>query len=249
MNKKYYIYFVLMGIFLFVSIFLVYEVNIKEKKDKGYLILPGNLIYYKDNDQLKRYTKSISKQNDINIITNYGIEKATFIYQNNQIKFYQNKEEIDFDEQLMYAYSSGLDLETIDFNIQELNTSDIQKIDSILKENDIMGYENLNEAEKITFDFDEDGINEEVYFISNLFDETTYNKVFSFVFMIQNDKVSYLLKKIDITDNAYNLCIPTPNAILKIDNYKLVVRCDYFSEMGSDSYLYEKNATFELVDE
>jgi hypothetical protein len=248
MNKKYQIYIVLMIIFIFISLLLVYEINIVEKKDNGYLLLPGNLVLYKEKDNLEIYQKAISK-NDVSVVTSSGIEKLTFTYQNNKITFYKDETEVDLDDELIYGYSSELELENISFNTQELNDNEIEKIDSILKVNGIIGYESLNEAEKLTFDFDQDGVDEEIYFISNLFDETIYDKVFSLVFTIQDNSVNYLLKQIEDVDNTYDLCIPTPSSILKIGNYKLIIRCDYFSELGSKTYLFEKDDTFKLINE
>lgn len=239
MNKKYKIYFILIIIFFFLATFLIYQFKVIDERENGYILLPGNNIIYKHKDKLEIYKGEITKPIKIKVVTYSNTIITSFTYVNKKITFYNNKKETELNEEMIYGYSKNLKLEKIDYSKESLNQSDLEKVNQILLENGIIGYEYLNTSEKVSFDFNNDGANETIYFVSNLFDETIYDKVFSLVFMINNNEINYLIKQVDNKINSYNLCVPSLNSIYNINGNKTIITCDYFDDIGSDIYLYD----------
>jgi hypothetical protein len=242
------IYIILITFFILLAIALFTKVYIIDTKTKGYIIFSGNNIYYKNHDNITKYEKDVNSLTAINVITSSGNYNLNFKYRNQEVLYFIKKEQTVLDGDLQIAYSKGLDLDLIEFNTSDLDIEELQKASDILKENGIIGYETLS-SEKLEFDFNQDGTNETIYFITNLFDESIYEKVFAFAYYIEYDNVYYLIKEIDDVENTYDLCVPRANSIIKInDDYELVISCDYFSNIGSDIYFYQNKTTlFEEV--
>lgn len=250
MKKKYKIYISIIAIYAIIAL-IVLIFNIYNNHNSGYIILPGENVYYKDNNSITAYSNDIDKAIDIKFITDYGTNKLKFKLINNNVELYNNDTLVEFDENFKIAYSSNLKLNLADYSSDELNSEDMKKVSDILKEHGIIGYENLNTSSKVSFDYNNDGISETIYFVSNLFDETKYDKVFSFVYYISGNDIIYLIEQIDTIENTYELCIPSMNSIVDLNNdgiYEFIISCEYFSNIGIDNQIYEqKENLFNLI--
>ena len=124
----------------------------------------------------------------------------------------------------------------------EMNQEEIKQIDTILEEHGIIGYENLNVKKKISLT--ENNQTNDIYIVSNLFDESKYDKVFSFAYYFSNNQIHYLIEKVDSVDNAYDLCIPSISSYINFNHSqqsKIVLSCEYFSDIGTDNKIYQLN--------
>lgn len=235
-NKKMYI--ILIGIYIIIAFILFFYYNFSVKKNEGYVILPGNNVFYKKNDQFTKIDKDFKENTYIKVKTIYknSSSNLTFTIQDGSTKFFKNKESVQLSDDFVIAYSPKLDLTVQYGTIQELNADELKEVDTILREHDIIGYENLNVKQKVTFS------DQTFYVISNLFDESSYDKVFSFVYYYVNGERKYLIEQVDSTNNVYNLCIPTVSSFVdfKHNNHPdMILSCEYFSDIGTDNYIYQ----------
>lgn len=213
----------------------------KGKGSTGYLILAEDSIYYKSNHKWKRYYKDISNPIPFTILTNSGLKTLEIATTKGKLEYYQNKSQINLEENFLFAYSKELNLQLKDYNLEPITALEIQKLDDILKDHDIIGYEYLS-SNRLSYDFNRDGINETIYFVTNLFLETTYDKVFSFAYYIKNNQIVYLYEQVGSLDKVYDLCIPTVKLIADLDdnqNDELVLDCDYFDNIGVNHSFYQ----------
>ena len=244
-NKKTYISLIVIFI-IFIGI--VYLINNYQKMNKKYLILSDNEIYSFENDKLKKVTKDIEKQLNITSISD-STEYLTFTYKNNYLLFYEDGEPINIPSNFHFAYSSKLNIEVQDYKYIDVSEENLEKFDEILKNHDIIGYTYLNISKKLSYDFDSDGIKEDIYFVTNLFDEDEYDKVFSFVYYIKDDQIIYLQEDVTNIENAYDLCLSDANDIFSLNNQKyMIITCRYFSNKGVENKMYQyKKGNFNLM--
>lgn len=230
-------YFVLIGVFLTTFLLLLIYYIIFFQKSQGYIILPGNQVFYKNQDKITVIEKDFSKNKfeKVIVITENETQKLEFRITDGKAEFYKENKKIDLEENLVIAYSPNMNLEVESSTKEELNQEEIKEVDAILKEHGIIGYENLNVSQKVKIN------NNIFYIISNLFDETKYDKVFSFVYYYENNKIHYLVEDVDSTDNTYNLCIPHINSLVRFNhgNDKIILSCEYFSDIGTENTIYE----------
>lgn len=230
-------YLVLIGIFLTIFVLLlVYYISFFQK-NQGYIILPGNQVFFKNHDKITLVDTDFKKDNyeKVIVVTENKTQKLEFRVTDGKAEFYKENKKIDIEDNLIIAYSPNLDLEIKNSTKEELNQEEMKEVDAILKEHGIIGYENLNVSQKVK-------INDKIfYIISNLFDETKYDKVFSFAYYYENNKLHYLVEDVDSIDNTYNLCIPRINSLIKFNhgNEKLILSCEYFSDIGIENTIYE----------
>jgi len=246
-DKK--IYIILISIYVVIALIAVIFIGVNNKQ-KGYIILPGYDLYYKNKNTIKSYNKKIDELKDIITITDIETKKLKFKNEE-QLEIYENNEITDIRQNLIMAYSSNLNFDIANYSKETLNDEDIKILNQILEEHDIIGYENLNTNEKISFDYDQNGIEETIYFVSNLFEETVYDKVFAFVYYIENNEIKYLSEQVTDILKIYDLCVPRMNSIVDLDEdkkYEFIISCEYFSNKGIQNSIYKKqNNLFELI--
>ena len=84
----------------------------------------------------------------------------------------------------------------IDFSIQKLNENDEVNLSKILKEYKINNYNELSVNQKIEIDIDKDGENEFIYSVSNVNSSYDEDKKFSFTYILDDGKYTYLNTKV-----------------------------------------------------
>lgn len=225
MNKKSYILLIIM-ILVFVS--LIFVLNNK----KAYIILADKNIYTYSGGKLKNVESDI-KNNNI-VVSSDILENYKFNYKNKKLSFYKGKRHVNIDD-FKYAYTSSLKIDELSIHESEISPDEYETIKKVLNNHNIDGYSNLYTSDKIKID------DKTIYLISNLFEEFTYDKVFSFVYYI-NDKgdIIYLDEQVTDSVNSYDLCVPRFNSVIKInDKANLIIDCEYFSNLGVKSKMYE----------
>lgn len=103
----------------------------------------------------------------------------------------------------IFAIKSNKKYSVPTYDVENLNSEDITLLDGMLKEEGITKY-NISLNQKITFDLDNDGKNESLYSVSNLFEDDGADGYFSLVYYIKKGKVEILNKKIVGVDDAYD---------------------------------------------
>lgn len=242
MNQKK-AYFVLIGISIVILLFLLGYYYFGVQKNNGYIIFPGGQVFYKKGNNMTLVEKNFQSDQYANIIVVVDNQQMhlKFTISDGKVEFYNNKEKIDLEE-FTIAYSPKLDIKLKNYSETEMNQEEIKQIDTILEEHGIIGYENLNVKKKVSLT--ENNQTNDIYIVSNLFDESKYDKVFSFAYYFSNNQIHYLIEKVDSVDNAYDLCIPSISSYINFNHSqqsKVVLSCEYFSDIGTDNKIYQLN--------
>ncbi len=152
---------------------------------------------------------------------------------NNVVMRYKNKK--------WFSYGGSSRTRHIDYTASKFNEDDEKIIFKLLKQNKLGSDYNASYSEKYSIDFDGDTKKEKLYIISNLVDFNKLNinkesdKIFSFMFLVDDGKIMPIYSKIVNSDNINNLCLPSFEGALTIGTKQRMVisYCEYF---GEDSY-------------
>lgn len=253
--KIYFVIAIILVVYV-VGIFLFQYSSAIKKNAKETIVMVGmdTKILYKDN-----------KWNDIpSYVSEYNWKKFD-IYQNG---FLENKYMIENRDGAIYYYDDGyvnLGILNEDFvaikseenyHITAKNESTLDKENGFLKqvllENNINSIDDIRNYKMLSIDLNNDGTNENLYYISNLF-LGEGNKFFSIVFSVINDKIVYISKHIENNIYAGSNVETKPTIpdgalqfIFNIDgsnSYDVFINNSYYgrSESCMEIYRFEKN--------
>lgn len=239
---------IVISIIIYVGIVLgVLFVYYAKRGNSGYLILSDDAIYYKEKHKWEKYYNDIFTPTPVTVLTSTGTKELEITRIKGKLEYYQDESQIILEEPLLMAYSNKLNLKFKDYELEPIAAPEIKKFDEILKKHDIIGYEHLS-SRRLSYDFDHDGLDEVIYFVTNLFLETTYDKVFSFAYYIKGNEIIYLNEQVGTLDQTYDLCIPTVKSIIDLnDDQKdeVIFACEYFNNIGVSYSFYQiKNHNF-----
>lgn len=244
-KKRYYIILIILIIFALTMYFVLGKENIKKSEESTTIIIGNNSIWnYSDRRWL-----NITNESTINSINwldyevhidNKKIGKYYLWYDGSKwYMFDENRKAVVNDGNLI-AYRSNYDIKIKDFQLSEIKN--YYYVNKILKENNINNITEFTATTETTFDLDNDGKNETLYFVSNVFPmETNPDTIFSIVFMVKNNEIYPIYTDI-AKNNSYNGCKPYLSAVLDVDNdntYELVVSCGRYSIQKPVDMLYK----------
>lgn len=243
-KKTYIVLLVILGTF-FVVMFLVFGVsNIKQSKYDTTLIVGDNTVWtYHDRKWLNLTTQtSVSKLNWQEYMVYLNNEKFGKYYLWHDDKWYafdEKKNAVVMDGNLL-AYRANFKINILNF--EEEKIVDRKYVDDVLNENNLSLSSQFTSFYKTSVDFDNDGVDEEFFVISNAFPlEFNPEKIFSIVFMVKNETVYYLYN--DISDNKeFNGCKPYFTAFLDTNNddiNEIILSCGRYSTNGTVDMLYK----------
>lgn len=253
--KIYYIIAIILGIYL-IGIFLFQQQSHKKKNDKETIVMVG------------LDTKLVYKINEWNNLSPYTAEydwKKFDIYQNG---FLENKYMIENRNGAIYYYDDGyVNLGVLNdsliavkseenYHIIAKNESTLDKenqfVKQVLLENNINSIDDISDYKMLSVDLNNDGVKENIYYISNLF-LGRGNKFFSIVFSIINDKIVYITKRVEnniYADSNVETRPTISDGILQFvfnidgtDCYDVFINNSYYgrSESCMEIYRFEKN--------
>ena len=129
-------------------------------------------------------------------------------------------------------------------NFNQEKISDYTKVNKVLSENNISTGQELTSNTQISVDIDNDGVDEKIYVVGNVFPmETDPEYIFSVVFMEKNDIIYPIYKSIEKNKN-FNGCKPYINSIIDVDDdnkYEIILSCSQYSTEGTIDMLYRFN--------
>ncbi len=254
MRKKYIILIAIMIIYCLILFFFVGLDNLKGEQREATIIIDTetawkleknnwvNIINNIKNGELddKLFTVFINNEN----IGNYYLEKS-----NSWLLFDEKKNPYSYELGSFFAIRANYSVNILNTNYNEI--TDMGPVNKVLASNNIMDAEEFTVKSHYQIDFDNDGIKENFYAISNAFArETAPSKVFSIVFMEKDNQIYYLYNSIDENDGQ-NGCKPYINTVIDLDydqNYEIIVSCGYYSIQERNDMLYTfKNNKFNLL--
>lgn len=155
--------------------------------------------------------------------------------------FDDDKKAISYDGNF-FAYQADFDMDILDF--PTTNITDFTYVQQVLKEHNLDINPQYTLANVSSVDFDNDGVLEEFYAVSNVFATDSFpDKYFSFVFMVDNNQIYMLYEDVDVNEGV-NGCKPNLYTIADVDNdkeYELILTCAPYSNQLPLTMLYEFN--------
>lgn len=242
-DKK--VYFVLLGILavFFVSMFLLFGVNnIRQDNYASTVII--------DEDTLWSYSgRNWLDISSVHVSDEYNWQKYMVYVDNEELGIYsmwkddkwyvfdENKNAIPVNGRL-FAYSANYKMKV--YNFLEEPTTDMTYVHYVLKENGFDEESELTSNYHVTFDFDNDKVDEDFYIVSNAFPlDFNPDNSFSFAFMVKDNEVYPFYQNIK-KGNSLDICKPYFHTIVDTNNdgiYELVLSCGNYSTNGTVNML------------
>lgn len=149
----------------------------------------------------------------------------------------------------LFAYDADYDMNIIPFESEDITDFTYPK--QVLEQYGLDSNSQYTLATVSTLDFDKDGEEEEFYVISNVFAMDFFpDTYFSFVFMVDDNKISILYEDVDKNDGV-NGCKPELYTVGDFDNdsdNELIVSCAKYSNQTPVAMLYEyEDNAFKIV--
>lgn len=235
--KKVYIILIVIGI-LYFSLLFYFVVH---KESQGYLFLSDSTLL-----TVKKGKWSRVSLNELSDVTMYSdsnlLEECTLTKKNNVYTIIGNsgREHYVYDTPLL-GYTKGMKIEVEEFTREEMTEDEISNLNNILEGYEIKGYSMLTSSQKITFDFDKDGVDETIYAASNAFIESEYDKVFSIVYYVDNANTNVLYINSDSVDNLYNVGRSYLHSVINYEKnktYEIIVGIENFDQSNNEYQMY-----------
>lgn len=253
--KKRYIILISVIIIYFLILFLFVGVDkIKSEKREATILIDHNTVFKLEGTNWRNIGSEVEKKKlnwqEFNVFVNYeNIGKYYLWYDDKWYLFDKDKKSYNYDIGSFFAVQANYEVKVL--NVIPTEVKDMTYVNKVLLENGVTQVDEFTVKNLYQIDFDNDGITEKFYAISNAFSENATSKqVFSIVFMEKNDNIYYLYKAID-ENTGQNGCKPYLNTVVELtaDNtYEMVLSCGYFSmEPRHDMLFTYKNDEFNLV--
>ena len=243
-KKTYIILIVIMFVFLMVMFFVF---GLDEIRKRGYnttLVVENDTVWTYSNKSWKNASsydklnwKKFDVYSDNEKIGNYYLWNSDYEW----YVFDNNKNAITIDGSLL-GINSNTDISVYNFEVLEID--DYSYVYEVLKKNNLPTDSKYTSNEKIVFDYDNDGINEEFYLITNAFAmDFDSDKIFSIVFMGKDDEIYSIYTNIS-ENTGFNGCKPYFSSFIDIDNdskYEFILSCAKYSTSSVTRMLYGYN--------
>ena len=240
-TKKTYIILIAILLIFFIVMFVLFGLDNFIKSGYDTTIVVGEDTVFSYNNKkwfnVRDYTDLNWKKYEI-YSNNEKVGKYYLWYSDKWYAFDDKKNAVLIDGDLL-AYNSNHDID-----IQKINTQEIDNYDyiySVFNDKDISTSSEYTSKYMISFDFDNDGIVEDFYLVSNAFIMgSNPDKIFSIVFMVKNDTIYNIYT--DISKNiGFNGCKPYFNSFIDVDNdskYEFILSCSRYSTSSTNHMLY-----------
>lgn len=218
--------------------------------DYNIILSPNTILAYKDGKWQENPKLNYKNMLFDVYINNEYKEKKYLSYSDKWYIFDESKNFLDYDGKIL-AVNTALDYKNLSYMTSELTGTDQNVITSLLNEKGITtNYDTLKKS-KIIFDINKDGMRDDIYFISNSFEESnTENKAFSIGFVKYYDKTEVFYDVIKEVDSIYTISNPYLQNILEINGQiYLIVGSEYYSNSGTEHYIYQilNNSIIEVL--
>jgi len=250
-NKKYIILILIILVF-FVIMFLLFGVdNIKKENYSTAIVIGDDSVFVLEKQEWFNITSDYEDLNwdKFNVYSNNEKIGNYYLWHNDKWYVFDNKKNPVNIEGTILGISSNYNINVYEFNEENIDNS--KYIDEILENNNFPKDTTLTTKYKISFDFDRDGVIEEFYLVSNVFNlDENPEKVFSLVFMVKNDEVYPIYT--DIKNNeSLDGCKPYITSFLNIDEddtSEFILSCGKYSVEKTTHMLYKfKDNKFKIL--
>lgn len=243
-NKVYIILIAILLMFAVCMYLFIGRDSIEKRKQKITIITQDSTIFklskgnwssVKEEAELKSYDwKSFSVYLDNEYKGEY------YLYNDNKwLLFDLNKKAVTSTENLL-AFEANFNLKVKTFNT--LDNNNFYYVSQVLNKYGFSNNEPLTVNTVTNIDIDNDGIDEDIYVISNAFSMDYEPEItFSYVFMIKDNQI-YMMYEYSDQNNLDNGLKPYIHSILDADNdgeYEILLTCARYSTQEPINILYK----------
>lgn len=226
--------------------------NKKRKTNVSLLVGDSTVWNYTSGDWMNVTSqKSLSSLNwkKFNIYVDNQYFGNYLIWLDNQVYLFDKNHKAIPYQGMLFGYKSNFEMDVLSFNSSTISNFSYAK--KVLSNHQLDVNSPYTLSTVSSLDFDQDGQNEDFYFISNVFANDFFpEKYFSFAFMVKNDKIYMLYEDVDKNDGV-NGCKPNLYSVADVDNdsnYELILSCSKYSNQVPIMMLYEfLNDEFKIV--
>lgn len=247
-NKSTYIILIIILIVFFVVMFVVFGIDNIRKEQYNTTIITGEntaWIYKNKNWQNIEGDKNLEKLNwqKFKVFSDNKEVGDYLLWHDDKWYAFDNKRDaIDIDGELL-AYRANYDIKVLNTKEEQVEADDLNVV-TALQDNNISLDTDFTAKYKVSVDYDNDGVEEDFYVITNVFStENTENSVFSIVFMAKDDKIYYIYRDIN-SSKGLNGCKPFLKSFLDVDNdnnYEFILGCGRYSMEEELNMLYKED--------
>lgn len=204
------------------------------------VLSPKTFLMYKNGRWMENNKLDIN-----NVLFNVYVNNESYgdNYLSNADRWYiydSNKSFKDFDGDILgingdYSYSVQK------FFVSEIAEEDNSVIKSFLDSKSLTYNFDKLITFKYVFDINQDGSRDNIYAVSNAFneDKDLFNKAFSFVFVSGLNENKVIYERVEELSSLYLICVPQLRNIIDLDNQRnMIVGCTYYSEIGTEHIIY-----------
>lgn len=258
MRKKSTYVILIVSVFAFAFVvFLLFGVKyVKKGKMITTIIVGDDTVWTLNKKNWMNITKTTTKK-DISwnnykvFLDNKEFGTYSLWYDNNKwYAFDSKKNAVPMDGELL-AYQANYKIDVIDFEEREI--TDRSYVDQVLEDNDISPSSKTTSEYMTSIDFDNDGVEEDFYVITNVFAMDFVPETnFAIIFMVKDETIYYIYKDVNTNDESLtNGCMPYLVSFLDTDDdgiYEFVVGCGKYSISGTIKMLYQfEDNKFKIV--
>ncbi len=252
--KKRYIILIIIIVIYFLALFLPIGLkNIKKDKMEAAIIVGNDTVWELRHKKWYnvKYAADIKKLDweEFKVLVSNEDYGNYYLWKDEKwYLFDKNKKSYNYSGELL-AYKSAYPMKHKEYTINQI--SDYKYVNEVLKENGLKENQDFTVSAVNSVDFDNDGIVESFYFVSNAFPIDGYPEdIFSFVFMEKSGKLFNIYTSVEKNKNM-NGCKPNLYSIIDVDeddNYELIIRCGKYSIEKPIDMLYKfENNEFKIV--
>lgn len=241
-NKVYIIGIVIVVVFALLLVFFFGRDSLKKGRQQATLIIGDNTVWsYQDKRWINLSSSSIRDLSWKEYEVYLNREKTGKYYLWHDDKWYafdEDKNAINLSGDLI-AYQSNFPIKFAFF--QEKNVDVDSYIQEVLNQNNLDISSEFTSKYMVSFDYDQDNVEEAFYVISNAFTSlSNVETIFSIVFMVDDQKIYPIYN--DITTNQpYNGCKPYFQSFVDVNDdnlYEFILSCGYYANSRQSDMLY-----------
>lgn len=252
--KKRYIVIMIIIIVYFAVFFILYgKDEIKKSKLETTIIVNDSTIWQLKNKKWYNI-RDDSNREDLNwekfniIIDNKEIGKYKIVYNTKWYLYDDDKNPYQYTGNLL-AYQANYKMKVKDF--EPIQISDYTYVNQLLEENFLPINQELTVSDLVSIDFDDDGINENFYLVSNAFPyDGEPENIFTIVFMEKSGVIYKMYNSVE-KNKGYNGCKPYINDIIDVNDdgkYEIILTCAKYSVETPIDMLYTfTNNDFRII--
>ena len=243
-NRKYVVVLVILGIYFLIMLFLFIIPKIINRKTEITLLIGNNANWHYEDE----------KWEDVSNIRDYNWDKFD-LYEDSTYKgnysalfndtwhFYDDKNTpINLESPNFLAIKTNRDYKIAEYLEKEISTDELKYVNEVLENYDI-NTSDFTSSNVLTYDIDSDNKEEKIFTISNVFTENFTSKIFNFIFIVKDDKITVISHTVDDIKNMYDNCKLYIDKIIDLNNdgnYEIITGCGYYSNRDTCYEMYEK---------